>query len=168
VVRFANGGREQTLTVVIGSGEQGRTISATFGAPPKPTAAVADGDAAKPRARVTTDQHPSGARILLIGGAATAAAGGAFGIFELTRVPSGCSISTHLCAASPGDKVFADAQSSMRLANIGWAVTGFGLSALAAGAIWYWKGATHESRERVVVTPWFSPDGGGLAAGGPL
>ena len=86
--------------------------------------------------------------------------------FELMRVPSACSISNNQCAAAPGDPVFAQAQSAVHLANIGWTVTGIGLAAAIGGTIWYFTGAHEDAKERLAVTPWAAPNSGGFAVGG--
>ncbi len=164
-IRFTNAGHDQTVTIVIGSGEQGRSVAASFGG--KPTLSPTH-VASEPRP-TTRDLHPSGSRALIIGGAIVTVAGAAFGIFELTRVPSACSVSTTRCAAAPGDPVFADAQSSVHLANIGWTITGIGLAAAIGGTLWYVAGAHTEvspGGQHYALAPWASPTGGGLALGG--
>ena len=160
-VRFENAGHGQTMTIVLGNGEQGRTVAVVFGAKPQPSAtphlaAREDGP------RIT---HPTGSRALMIGGVALTVAGAAFGAYELTRVPSNCSISTNQCAAAPGDPAFGQAQSAVHDANLAWFATGVGLAAAIGGTIWYFTGA-HEDKERVAVAPWVSASSGGLAFGG--
>ena len=171
-VRFTNAGRDQTVTVVIGAGEQGRTVVASFGADPHVHAGTPSSTAktaAPAHAAEPSVTHPTGAKVLLIGGAALALGAGAFGTFELLRVPAGCSISDHQCAAAPGDAVFADAQRAVNLANIGWAITGVGLAAVVGGAIWYVKGAkTSESKEHFAIVPWIGGGTGGLVLTGAM
>jgi hypothetical protein len=169
-VKFTNGGRDQTVTVVIGAGEQGRTVVASFGADPhvQASAPVGSKEPQKPPPTPKTT-HPMGAKILLVGGAALAVGGGAFGTFELFRVPAGCSLSDHQCAAAPGDQVFTDAQNAVHLANIGWTVTGIGLAAVIGGAIWYVKGEkTADAKEHFAIAPWVSPGAGGLVLAGAM
>jgi hypothetical protein len=163
VFRFSNGGHDETVTIVIGSGEQGRSVAAVFGAKPAP---AATGTHPTPHAETPHVTHPTGSRALMIGGLAATVAGAAFGAFELTRVPSACSISTNQCAAAPGDPVFSQAQSAMHLANIGWTVTGVGLAAAIGGTIWYFTGAHDSEKERLAITPWAAPNSGGFAVGG--
>ncbi|HEY6040264.1 MAG TPA: hypothetical protein VIV58_38535 [Kofleriaceae bacterium] len=168
VIRFTNGGKDQVVTIVIGAGEQGRTVAATFGQPKTggPNLASASSPAA-PKPAAPQDIHPTGSRALMIGGLVVTVAGAAFGAFELTRVPSQCSISTNQCAAAPGDPVFAAAQSAVGNANIGWIVTGVGLAAAIGGTIWYYTGVKHsENKEHFAIAPWASSDGGGFAVGG--
>ena len=163
VIRFNNNGHDQTVTIVIGSGEQGRSVSATFGAKASsPTTAMPH--AAQPETPKTI--HPSGSRALMIGGIAVTIVGGAFGAYELSRVPSQCSLSNNQCAAAPGDPVFGQAQSAVHDANIGWVVTGVGLAAAIGGTIWYFTGAHDPDKERIALTPWASPNSGGFAVGG--
>ncbi len=161
VVRFTNAGHDQVVTIVIGAGEQGRTVAASFGGKPAP---VTPQVASEPRT-MTKQIHPSGSRALIIGGLAVTVAGAAFGAFELTRVPSQCSISTNQCAAAPGDQVFADAHSAVHLANIGWTVTGIGLAAAIGGTLWYVTGS-HAQTEHYAIAPYATPTSGGLAFGG--
>jgi hypothetical protein len=103
----------------------------------------------------------------MIGGAVVAIAGTGLGIFEMTRVPSNCSVSTHQCAAPPGDPSISSARSAMETANIGWMVGAVGVAALAGGITWYVTGSKTE-KEHLAVAPWASPTGGGFAIGGSL
>jgi hypothetical protein len=169
-VKFTNGGRDQTVTVVIGAGEQGRTVVASFGASPhvQASAPIASKEPARTAGAARTT-HPLGAKLFLAGGAALVVGGAALGTIELLRVPAGCSLSDHQCAAAPGDPVFADAQSAVHLANIGWAVTGIGLAAVVGGAIWYVKGAqTADAKEHFAIAPWITPGAGGLVLAGAM
>ncbi|MEP6861367.1 MAG: hypothetical protein ABJE66_12135 [Deltaproteobacteria bacterium] len=165
VIRFTNGGKDQTVTIVIGAGEQGRTVAATFGSPKAPSLLSASSPAA-PTPEPPHDSHPTGAKVLMIGGLVVTIAGAAFGAFELTQVPKQCSISTNQCAAAPGDQVFTDAQSAVNNANIGWVVTGIGLAAAIGGTVWYYTGVKHPEKEHLALAPWTSPGGGGFAVGG--
>jgi hypothetical protein len=173
VVKFSNGGRDRVVTVVIGAGEQGRTVAAQFDAPASatPTRPVLslqqDPVAAAPKPHGPKTTHPGGSKILMIGGAALAIGGTGLGIFEMMRVPSNCSISTHQCAAPPGDPSIANARSAMETANIGWMVGAVGVAALAGGITWYVTGSKTE-KEHLAVAPWASPTGGGFAIGGSL
>jgi len=171
VVKFTNNGRDRVLTVVIGSGEQGRTVAASFDAPPgsapaKPVLTLGQ-DPVKPKPAGPKVTHPAGAKVLLYGGAALAIGGTALGIFELTRVPGNCSISTHECAAPPGDPSITNARSAMQTANIGWMVGGLGVAAVAGGIAWYVTGAK-TTKEHMALAPWATPTAGGLAIGGSL
>lgn len=169
VVRFTNAGRDRVVTVVIGAGEQGRTVAATFDAPQsakRPTLMLTQ-DPAPPKPREPKVTHPTGAKVLLYGGAIAAIGGIGLGVFELTRVPGNCSISTHQCAAPPGDPSIDSARSAMQTANIGWMVGAVGVAAVAGGITWYVSGKKVE-KEHVAVAPWASSTGGGLAVGGSL
>jgi hypothetical protein len=169
IVKFTNAGRDRVVTVVIGAGEQGRTVSATFDAPQsakRPTLMLTQ-DPAQPRPHEPKVTHPTGAKVLLYGGAIAAIGGIGLGIYELTRVPGNCSISTHECAAPPGDPSIDSARSAMQTANIGWMVGAVGVAAVAGGITWYVSGKKVE-KEHVAVAPWASSTGGGLAVGGSL
>lgn len=173
-VKFTNEGRDKVITVVIGSGEQGRTVAAQFegpqtAAPPRPNLKLQQDPVAvaPPRAHGPKTTHPGGAKLLIYGGAAVALGGTGLGIFELTRVPSNCSISTHQCAAPPGDPSIANARSAMQNANIGWMVGAVGVAAVAGGITWYVTGGKTE-KEHLAVAPWASSTAGGLAIGGSL
>ncbi|MEO6773800.1 MAG: hypothetical protein ABI467_12410 [Kofleriaceae bacterium] len=166
VIRFSNGGKDQVVTIVIESGEQGRTVAAVFG-PPKGKLTAGSSSPAAPKPEAPHASHPTGAKVLMVGGLVVTVAGAAFGAFELSRVPNQCSISTNQCAAAPGDPVFADAQSAVHNANLGWVVTGIGLAATIGGTIWYLTGVKHTDQEHFALAPWTAPGGGGLAFGGP-
>jgi len=168
VIRFTNGGKDQTVTIVIGAGEQGRTVAATFGQPKTGGSNLTSTSSpAAPKPAPPQDIHPTGSKALMIGGLVVTVAGAAFGAFELSRVPSQCSISTNQCAAAPGDQVFSDAQSAVHLANLGWVATGIGLAAAIGGTVWYYTGVKHpDNKEHFAVAPWASSDGGGFAVGG--
>jgi hypothetical protein len=169
-VRFTSGGKEQTVTLVVGTGEKGRAVVATFGAinpapaggPPGST----PGRASELRPRATT-HHPMGSYVLLVGGAAAAGGGGVFAFYELSKVPGNCSVSSGHCMAPPGDPVFAKAKSSVQNANIGFAVAGLGVAAIAGGAVWYFtKSQTEIEGSGNVVMPVVTRDSAGLALSG--
>lgn len=174
IVRFYHRGQNQTLTVVVGAGEQGRSVVATFGAAAaSPANALsARPSPSSPRPADSADpvrtSKPMGAKVLLFGGAAVALGGAAFGAFELSRVPSNCSLSNHECSATPGDPVFGQAKRAVQLANVGWIVGGVGLAASIGGAIWYFTSGSSASQERLAVTPWASATGGGFALSGSM
>jgi hypothetical protein len=164
VIRFNNGGHDESVTIVLGSGEQGRTVAVVFGSKPSSPTTLSARASTQPEAPRTT--HPAASRVLMIGGLAVTVVGAAFGAYEITRVPSQCSISANQCAAAPGDPVFSQAQSAMHDANIGWVVTGVGLAAAIGGTIWYFAGAHDPDKERIALTPWAAPGSGGFALGG--
>jgi hypothetical protein len=160
-VRFVNGTKEQTVVVIVDAGEKGRAIIASFD----------DGKAAAgaaPGRKEPLVKHPAGSRYLLIGGAAGAVGGLALGIIGVARVPSGCSLSSHQCAAAPGDAVFDTASSAAKMVNYGWLLGGAGVAALAGGYFWYTRGAETQKESSTVVSPWFGPSSAGLTVAGPL
>jgi hypothetical protein len=166
-IRFVHGSKDQTLTVVVGTGEKGRTISATF---PSVTASTGTQAAApsKPAEPKDTIKRPGGAKALFITGAAFTVAGVALGVYGVMSVPDACNIGSAQCAAPPGDPVFDDAASAMRFANVGFIAAGLGVGAMIGGAVWYFKGAKKIERDERVVTPWVTNDGGGIAVSGRL
>ncbi|HEY1557545.1 MAG TPA: hypothetical protein VGF94_22085 [Kofleriaceae bacterium] len=167
-VKFQNGGKEKLVTLVVGDGEKGRIVAATFGSP-APVAASPEprfdaAPTAKPSAKTT---HATGARILLWGGAGLVVAGAAFATLGYFELPSNCSLSTHQCAAPPGDAAFGKAASAVRLTDAGWAAGIAGLAALGGGVFWYLSSA-HTNKEHLAVAPWVSPSGAGVALSGAL
>jgi hypothetical protein len=172
--KFSNGGHDEVVTVVIGTGEQGRAVTATFG-PATPPKAVAGADSSL-RAAATPPEphmvHPLAPKVVMYGGAALGVLGFAFASFELTRIPSQCSLGDHVCNATPGDQVYNDAHHAVELSNVGWIVGGVGAAAFVGGLVWYIKTGHMEGQEgateHVSVAPWFSGAGGGLEISGPL
>jgi hypothetical protein len=170
VVKFSHDGKDQVVTVVVGAGEKGRTISATFGAAPKapgPGAGGATDAAIKLPAKDPAPVRPGGAKMLLGIGAAAVVGGAALGVVGLLRVPSNCSIGTHQCAAPPGDESFDKASSAVTLMNVGFIAAGVGAAAVIGGAVWYVTG-TKTPKEKNVVAPWVVPGAAGIAIAGPL
>jgi hypothetical protein len=168
VVKFQNGSKEQVLTIVLGSGEKGRALVATFGAPaavvPTPAAAATSVVAREPRTVIT---RPALAKPLAYTGVVLAAGGGALAIVGVLRVPGNCSLSTHQCAAPPGDPTLKNAASAIKLVDIGIATGVVGIAAIASGITWYVRGK-HVDKERIAVTPWLGAAGGGIALSGDL
>jgi hypothetical protein len=168
-VKFQNGSKEQTMTIVIGVGEKGRTVAATFGTAPALPAVKTDVAVTRSASSVERTTHPKGAKVLLVGGGVLTAGGAALGVIGLLRMPSNCSLSTHQCAAPPGDPSIANASSAARMSNYGWGVGIVGVTALAIGTYWYVSGAKKEKTDdHVAVTPWLAPTGGGVALTGAL
>jgi hypothetical protein len=163
LVRFSHAGRDELVTLVLGAGEKGRTVTATFATPPSgrdtaPAAQRAQGESSGWTSR------SRGARALVIGGTALAAVGSTLGIIGLTRVPESCSLSSHDCAAPPGDPSFDDAAKAVRLSNVGWSAAGIGAAALAAGLVWLFKRAEPAGGEAdKLVAPLLAPGAGGLS-----
>jgi hypothetical protein len=162
VVRFSNNGKEETVTVVVGAGEKGRTVVANFGG------AKGAGGGAVPAKKEPAVTHPLGARVLVIGGSVGLVGGIALGIAGAAKMPAGCSLSTHQCAAAPGDPVFGTASSAAQLVNYGWILGGVGAVALTSGVVWYFKGAKTMKENDTVVAPWLAPSSAGLAISGRL
>jgi hypothetical protein len=166
-VKFSNGGKDEVVTVVIGSGEKGRVVQARFGAATAASSssgATGAGDATpKPRGPKTT--HPKGSMAVVISGGVLAIAGGAIAFYGKSQVPSQCQLSTHECAAPPGDPVFDDAKSAAGTMNLGIAAAGVGVAALAGGLVWYFAGAKtdKESATQQAIAPWVSSSGGGVS-----
>ena len=154
VVRFTNGGREQIVTVVIGSGEQSRAVVALFAAP--------GSRAAHAPATVTT--HPAGAKLAIGAGLGLVVVGAAVGVWGVTRVPGNCTIGSHECAAPPGDPVFAQAASGMRTLDVGLVAGGVGIAALAGGLVWYITGGKSSTE----VAPFTTAGGAGISFSGSL
>lgn len=171
-IKFVHGMHEQTMTIVVGAGEKGRTISATFD-DTNPSARKGAGAGAlamrrEPPKPVVKTSHPFGAKMLIGGGAVLLAGGTGLGILGLTRVPDNCSVSSHQCAAPPGDKSFGDASSAIKLSNIGWVTAGVGVAALAGGVAWYVGGAKSHTEQNLVGMPWVTPEAAGFAVMGHL
>ena len=167
-VKFSNNGKDQIVTIVVGAGEKARAVTATFGSPVSTESRTGPKEVEVRKPAGPRVVHPFGAKIAIIGGAALAAGGVALGFYGISKVPSNCDTGTHQCAAPPGDKAFSDASSAMRLSNIGWAVGGIGVAALAGGIVWFVTGKTTEQPEQTALVPWFNANGGGLAFGGNL
>jgi hypothetical protein len=163
LVRFSHAGRDEAVTVVVGAGEKSRTVTATFATPPSGS----DAAPAAREAQAATSAQTSrsrGARALVIGSAALAAVGSTLGIIGLARVPESCSLSSHDCAAPPGDASFDDAAKAVRTSNVGWSAAGIGAAALAAGLVWLFKRSEPAGGEAdKLVAPLVAPGGGGLS-----
>jgi len=168
-VRFTSGGKDQTVTLVVGTGEQGRTVIATFRMinAATPSTGGRSGVAATAREPDVKTVHPTGSRILIGVGAAASLTGGVLGVLGVLKVPSNCSISSNQCTAAPGDPVFDQAKSGMQLADIGIAVGTLGGVAVAGGLVWYFmKASTERLGDGKVVMPVVTRDGAGLALSG--
>jgi hypothetical protein len=172
-VRFSHAGKDQIVTIVVGAGEKGRTVSATFGAPAGGllvTGARSPGTPLGnpgPRGPAPSPARPAGAKVLVGIGATLALGGGTLGVVGLLRVPRTCSIGTHECAAPPGDPSLEAAGRAITLANIGFVAASVGVAATVGGLLWYVKGAK-PSGERNLVAPWLTPDAAGIAVSGRL
>jgi len=169
-VKFIHGTKEQAVTVVVGAGEKGRTVSTTFldvGVPAVAATAqkAADKPVKKSGPKVT---RPLGAKVVIGLGGVLVLGGGALGVLGLMRVPDNCSVSTHQCAAPPGDPSFADASSAIQMSNLGWIAAGVGVAAIAGGMVWYIGGKKTVKEDNVVAAPWVTSDSAGFAVMGKL
>ncbi len=166
-VRFSHGGRDEIVTVVIGTGEKGRMVQSKFGSPsirhagPSPVAEAAQ--PARRRRAATTTTHPRGSLAVAITGGVVAAGGAALALYGISKVPSSCSLSTNECSAPPGDPVFARARTGARTMNVGIAIGGIGATALLGGVVWYLAGAKTTTESATQVAPLVTGDGGGVA-----
>ena len=164
-VKFSNAGKDEIVTVVIGSGEKGRVVSARFGSATSVSSggSVSTPVAAKPSGPKTT--HPKGALLVAISGGVLALAGGGVVFYGRSQMPSVCDVGTHECAAPPGDPVFEEASSAAGTMNLGFITAGVGVAALAGGLVWYFAGAKteKESSTQQAIAPWVNSNGGGVS-----
>jgi hypothetical protein len=172
-VRFQSGGKERVVTIVLGSGEKGRTVVATFkGDAAQTGSSSAKGDAETQAAALTERappkiKHPAGAKALIYGGLALVAGGAALGVAGVLQLPSNCSLSAYTCASAPGDPSLNRAASAMQMANLGWALGAAGAAAIVGGTYWFVTRGK-PVREHLSIGPWLPPSGGGLAVNGSL
>jgi len=162
-VRFSSRGKDQTVALVVGTGEQGRAVVVTFptiNAPPPGTVSATGVVTPEPEIRTI---HPTGSRVLLWSGAGVAFVGAVVGGWAYFHVPSNCSISNNRCAASPGDPVFQKASDEVKLMDIGIVVGAIGAAALGVGAYWYYSKEHTETDDAKVVMPMILGDGAGVA-----
>ena len=150
-VKFTNAGRDDVVTVVVGSGEKGRTVVGTFQAPegPKAVAGPALSKSPPPQPTVRTTHAPA-AKYLIIGGGVAALGGAALSFYGYSKIPANCSLSSHECAAPPGDPAFGKASSAVKDVDYGMIIGGVGLAALAGGLIWY-ATSGHEERDTTLL-----------------
>jgi hypothetical protein len=169
-VKFMHGSKDQVVTIVINAVEKGRAVNGVFQGP-APAAPLANTTTAPTKSAEPVEKtvRPSGAKVLIFGGAAMTVVGVGLGVWGLTRLPDNCDLGSHQCAAPPGDPVFDDAKSATLMTNVGFIAGGVGLAATIGGLVWYFQGSktTREAPDRV-VTPWITGDGGGLAISGRL
>jgi len=167
-VKFTNNGVDQEVTVVVGSGEKGRPVVATFRGAGAASSSGGHSVSAEPRKPKVKVIHPAGSRVVTILGAIVGGAGTTLAVIGFMKVPDNCSIGSHQCAAPPGDPVFDKASSGVKLMDIGIAVGAIGIAATAGGLTWYLTGAKKEKPGTVGVKPWFNAGGGGIALSGRL
>jgi hypothetical protein len=159
-VRFVRGGDEVTVTVVVAQGEKARAVVGTFGAAPP---AAKGAPAAPPSApEPPAPRRGSGPLVLTGIGAAAAAAGAVLFGLGFARMPSTCSLSTHTCAAPPGDSSLGRASSAVTLMNVGGVGGGVGVAALGGSLIWYFAQPLRPAKTGA-VTPWIGAGSVGLS-----
>jgi hypothetical protein len=148
VVRYVHDGKETTLKVVLGQGEKGRVLLATFLDPPRRDAAQAAApagsvDAFEPAIEPKRNKLP----LVVAGlGAAAAATGGVLFGLGMAKVPGGCDVAAKECAAPPGDPSLAQAKSGVSLANTGAALGVTGAVVLVGALVWYFVQPVDEAR----------------------
>ncbi|HEY5924443.1 MAG TPA: hypothetical protein VIV11_22350 [Kofleriaceae bacterium] len=163
-VKFSNSGKDEIVTVVIGSGEKGRVVSARFGSATT-VSNNASSSTVAPKKSGPKTTHPKGAMLVAISGGVIALAGGGVYFYGRSQMPSVCDLGTHECAAPPGDPVFDDASSAASTMNLGMITAGVGVAALAGGLVWYFAGAKteKESSDAQAIAPWVNNHGGGVS-----
>jgi hypothetical protein len=168
-VRFLNGGRETTLTIVISQGEKGRSVLATFQSP-NASAATPTTATAAPNATAEAGPEPKRPILPLVvagAGAVLLATGVTLTVLGVNKVPSNCTMSPRECAAPPGDPAFDQAKSGVNMANVGIGLAAGGLATVTAGLIWYFS-APKTLEAGSLIVPWATANGGGLALTGHL
>jgi hypothetical protein len=167
VVKFSNSGKDEVVTVVIGSGEKGRVVQARFGSSssqPQANGSTNGADRHVVRSRGPRTIHPKGALAIALTGGVIALAGSAYAIYGRSTMPDECDFGTHQCAAPPGDPVFDKAGDAASKMNLGIATAAVGTVALAGGLLWYYAGAkTVRESSAQAIAPWVSGDGGGVS-----
>jgi len=168
-LKFSNGGKDEVVTVVVGAGEKGRTVSARFASPsaaPPPQIVVQPQAPVQlvTRRPVSRTTHPKGSLAVTLAGGGLALAGTAVAVYGASRVPGNCSLSSHECSAPPGDPVFAKASSGASTMNIGIAVGAVGVATLTTGLIWYIAGS--KTTTEGGITPTVGTNSGGISFSG--
>jgi hypothetical protein len=164
-IRFVHAGKDITQSVVVSSGEKGRTIVAVFGdngaAPnsPGPSGSAITVEPSKP--------SRSAVPLLVAGlGGAAMVVGTVLLVSGLGAVPANCSRSSHECAAPPGDPAFDDAKSAVGRANLGLGIGVGGAVVAVTGLIWYFAGSPSEPERApstAGLTPWTDGRGAGAS-----
>jgi hypothetical protein len=170
-VRFLNGGRESTVTVVVNQGEKGRSVLATFqspnssaATPSTPTPGASPGPAAE---AAPEPKRPVFPLVVAGAGAVILATGITLTVVGVNKVPSNCTMSPRECAAPPGDPAFDQAKSGVNMANLGIGLAAGGLAVVTAGLIWYFS-APKTMETGSLIVPWATANGGGVALTGHL
>jgi len=168
VVKFSNNGKDQVVTVVVGTGEKGRAVVANFmnvNVPLPSATGKADAPALvkKPEPKVL---HPFGSKVVIGAGIAAAAGGTLLTVLGVVGMPDQCSLSTNHCAAAPGDKVFGKASSAAEMIDVGLVVGTLGVAAVAGGFVWYFTKSHTEKLDQTAILPFTTSGGGGFAVSG--
>jgi hypothetical protein len=168
-VRFVHAGKEVLVEVVVNQGEKGRAVVGTFASPAAQAGGSAAAQVGGPTVAPDTPElkRPAAPLVLVGLGAAAVAAGGALLTIGLVRIPSNCSLTTHLCAAAPGDPAFGKAASGVTLVNLGTLVGGAGALLFGGSMIGYFAQAPRQVKS-AWLSPWAGPGGGGLQVSGSL
>jgi len=149
VVRYVHDGKEMSLKVVLSQGEKGRLLVATFLSATSPSRREPE-LTEPPRAEGSRSAFP----LVLAGiGGAALIGGSILAGVGASSIPSSCSLSTHACAAPPGDPAINDAASGTRLANAGIAIGIGGAVVLVGGLVWYFVQPTSDSRRGKTFSP---------------
>jgi hypothetical protein len=154
LVRYVHEGRETSLRVVVNQGEKGRVLLGTFVDPsapsPRDTKEAAHVELAPVAKRPVLPLFVAGA------GALAAITGTVLYGVGMSKVPSSCSVSSHECAAPPGDPTFDQARSGIGTANVGIATAVTGLVVLASGLVWYFVQPSRADAAGRAPTPFLS------------
>ncbi len=168
-VKFVHNDVTRSTTVVLNSGEKGRTVVITFPGGESSTPVKDARRDSAPTASGPTVHHPLGAKVLIVAGAAMVVGGAAFGIVKFASVPDECSYVDKTCLGTPGSSTYSDASSAAKGVNVGLVITGVGAAVLVGGIVWYAKGRTVERAEPgITAVPWIDSNGAGVAISGRL
>jgi hypothetical protein len=150
-VRFEHAGRTVELRIVINQGEKGRTLIASFGDERR----VAPRERRAPKQdlllKLEKPTRSSAPLWLAATGGVLAVGGGVVAGIGLSRVPDNCSLSTHQCAAAPGDPAFSDARTGVTLANVGIGVGAAGVVLAVSSLIWYLAAEPESPRRSALI-----------------
>jgi hypothetical protein len=162
-IRFVHAGKDVTQSVVVSSGEKGRTIIAVFG--DNGAAPTVGGPTGGTSTVAPSTPSRSVVPLIVAGlGGAAMVVGGVLLVSGLGAVPANCSRSSHECAAPPGDPSFDDAKSAVGRANLGLGIGIGGAVVAVTGLIWYFASSPSEP-ERASSTAGLTPWTDGKSAG---
>lgn len=167
-VRFVHGSDETALTIVVNQGEKGRAVIGLFASPPAaPLSPPAIVEPAGPRVA----KRPSGPLALTGIGAAAMVAGGTLLALGFAKMPAGCSLDTHTCAARSDDPSLSAASRAVTFMNLGGIIGGAGAAVFGGSLIWYFAqtpGPPKESARAApwIASPWVGSQGAGISIAG--